>query len=268
MDHAAIGFIGAGNMATAIISGMLRTKQYDPSKIYIFDLDQNKKRKIAQMGVTVCDHSLEVVKQCAYVVLAVKPQNYKEVLGEIKPAVRKDLVVISIAAGISTNYIKENLQCNCPVVRAMPNTPLLLGEGATALCASNNVSKEQFRTVCDLFSASGIVEILTEDKMNAVIAVNGSSPAYVYLFAKAIVDFASRYGIDQDQAMQLCCQTLKGSAQMLSDSGQTPEELIRMVSSPGGTTLEALKVLEQKGFYHAIQDAMAQCTKRAQELAK
>ncbi len=268
MNHAAIGFIGAGNMATAIISGILRTKQYDPSKIYIFDLDQKKRTKMAELGLTVCDSSLKVVKECEYVVLAIKPQNYKEVLEQIRPAVRESLVIVSIAAGISTDYIKESLQCNCPVVRAMPNTPLLLGEGATALCASDNVSKEQFKTACDLFSASGIVEVLTEDKMNAVIAVNGSSPAYVYLFAKAIVDFASRYGIDRDQATKLCCQTLKGSAQMLSNSGQTPEELIRMVSSPGGTTLEALKVLEQKGFYHAIQDAMAQCTKRAQELAK
>ena len=133
------------------------------------------------------------------------------------------------------------------MVRAMPNTPLLLGKGATALCKASNVTDQVFHMVLDIFAASGDVAVLTEDKMNTVIAVNGSSPAYIYLFAKAVVDWAAAQNIENKTALELICKTLEGSAEMLRSSGNTPDELIKMVSSPGGTTLKAMEALKEHG---------------------
>ena len=150
----------------------------------------------------------------------------------------------------------------------MPNTPLLLGCGATALCPSDNISDEDFDFVKRIFSASGVCQVLPENQMNTVISVNGSSPAYIYLFAKAMRDYAIEQGISESSAMELICSTLKGSAEMLTKSGDDVDTLIRKVSSPGGTTLAALDVLDRGGFYENIKEAMAACTKRAGELGR
>lgn len=153
-----------------------------------------------------------------------------------------------------------------PCVRVMPNTPLLTGQGATALCSSLPNDHEDFLLIRRIFAACGTVEIIKEDEMNAIVAVNGSSPAYVYLFAKAMVEQAEKQGIPEKTALSLVVQTLIGSACMLRDSGYTAEELIQMVSSPGGTTLQALEVLYDAQFEKIIADAMIACTKRAREL--
>ena len=268
MSKNKVGFIGAGNMATAIINGMLKSKEYNPCDIYIFDLDENKKEAMKKNGVSVCKTSIEVLNSSEYVVLAIKPQNYPDVLTEIKDAVENNHVIISIAAGISIEFIKSYISAECDFVRVMPNTPLLLGCGASAICSSANISKDKLDVASKLFSASGIVEFLDEDKMNAVIAVNGSSPAYVYLFAKALLDYSHTQGIDEKSAVNLVCSTLEGSAKMIRESGNTPQELIKAVSSPGGTTLEALKVLEENKFYETLISAMENCTRRANELSK
>ena len=153
------------------------------------------------------------------------------------------------------------------MVRVMPNTPLLLGVGATAV-SRRNISDEDFKYVYDMFANGGVVEILDESQMNSVIAVNGSSPAYIYLFAKAMVDYAEKEGIAYEAALKLVCATLKGSAEMLENSGDTPDVLIKKVSSPGGTTLKALEKLDEKDFYNSVVEAMDACTKRADELSK
>lgn len=263
-----IGFIGAGNMATAIIRGMLGKGDYKPKDISVYDLNPAQIDKMRAMGVQPADSAIEIVKQCDVIFLAVKPQNYEEVLTGIRPAATKEKFFVTIAAGISTEYIMNTLEIPCPVVRAMPNTPLLLGKGATALCKASNVSDDDFHLIRDIFAASGDVAVLTEDKMNTIIAVNGSSPAYIYLFAKAVVDWAAAQGIDNKVALDLICKTLEGSAEMLRSSGNTPEELIKIVSSPGGTTLKAMEALEKHGFYEGLWDAMDQCTQRAEELGR
>ena len=150
----------------------------------------------------------------------------------------------------------------------MPNTPLLLKKGASALCPSGNISEEDKQIVYDMFAGSGVCEYITEDHMNEIIAVNGSSPAYIYMFAKAMADYAVSVGIDYGKALNLICATLEGSAAMLKESGDTPEVLIEKVSSKGGTTIEALNKLREHGFTEAIDDAMKACTKRAEELGK
>lgn len=263
-----IGFIGAGNMATAIVNGLIKNKVCDCSNINIFDLDAEKLKLMNDKGVNTLNNANELTKNSDIIVLAVKPQNYSEVLEEIKPSVNEKKVIVSIAAGISRKYVTDMLGCACPCVRVMPNTPLLLGMGATAVSPSENISKEDFEIVYNMFALSGVCEILDESKMNTVIAVNGSSPAYIYLFAKAMADYAKEQGIDEKAAMNLICATLKGSAEMLENSGDTPEMLIKKVSSKGGTTIAALDTLEKFNFYDGIKAAMDSCTKRAEELGK
>ncbi len=261
------GFIGAGNMATAIIDGLLRSDPSCASDISVFDVIPEKLDIMAKKGVNTSSSVSEVTRLSDIIVLAVKPQNYAEVLAEVKKTVTQNKVIVTIAAGISTDYISKTIECDCPMVRVMPNTPLLLGVGASAL-SRRNISDEDFEYVYRMFANGGVAEILDESQMNSVIAVNGSSPAYVYLFAKAMTDYAKSQGIDEEKALRLVCATLKGSAEMLEHSGDTAEVLIKKVSSPGGTTLKALEKLEEKDFYNGIIEAMAACTDRANELSK
>lgn len=262
-----IGFIGGGNMATAIIKGLI-AQNGSADFIGVFDLSEEKCAAMREMGVNVYASSPEVVRLSDIIVLAVKPQNYAEVLEEIKGVVSTDKTFVSIAAGISISYVQTALECECPVVRVMPNTPLLLKKGASALCPSDNISDEDKQVVYDMFAGSGVCEYITEDHMNEIISVNGSSPAYIYLFAKAMADYAASKGIDYDRAMNLVCATLEGSAAMLRESGDSADVLIDKVSSKGGTTIAALDKLREHGFVEAIHDAMQACTDRAEQLGK
>ena len=263
-----IGFIGAGNMATAIINGLIAQNNGETGFISVFDVSDEKLALMDKLGVNTCSCAAEVVEQSDITVLAVKPQNYPEALESIKCVVSTDKTFVSIAAGISIAYVQNLLGCECPVVRVMPNTPLLLKKGASALCPSENISDDDKQAVYDMFAGSGVCEYITEDHMNEIISVNGSSPAYIYLFAKAMAEYAQSKGIDYDRAMNLICATLEGSAAMLRESGDTADVLIEKVSSKGGTTIAALDKLREHGFTEAIFDAMEACTKRAEELGQ
>ncbi len=260
-----IGFIGAGNMATAIIGGLLGAGT-NSADIHVFDMDKEKLSLFAKKGLTVEKNSSDVTGNCDVVVLAVKPQNYREVLSEIAPAATENKTFVSIAAGITIDFVRTVLEINCPVVRVMPNTPLLVGKGATAICFSENVSDEAKALTSSMFSQSGALEEFAEDKMDAIISVNGSSPAYFYLFAKAMADYAESVGVDREKAMNLICAAMEGSAEMLRSSGDDPDTLIKKVSSKGGTTIEALNEFYSHGLEDAVKDAMSACTKRAAEL--
>lgn len=268
MNEKKIGFIGAGNMATAIINGILVKNAQKPENIVVFDLDPGKLELMRNKGVNTASSCEALAKEADIIVLAVKPQNYDEVLGSIRNSINENTVVVTIAAGISIEYVRKGLEKNVPAVRVMPNTPLLLGKGATAMCRSDNICDEDFDIVYNMFALSGDVALLDESKMNAVIAVNGSSPAYIYLFAKAMTDYAVSVGIDEKTALTLVCKTFEGSAEMLRSSGDTPEKLIEKVCSKGGTTIEAMNVLRNNNVEQIISDAMAACTARAEELGK
>ncbi len=261
-----IGFIGAGNMATAIIGGMI-SSGFAPADIHLFDTDKEKLTAFAEQGITVEGCAVCVTRNSDIIVLAVKPQNYSEVLGTVKAVADESKTFVSIAAGITIEFVRRGLGITCPVVRVMPNTPLLLSKGATALCPSDNVSDDIFEAVKGMFANGGVVEVLEEDKMDAVISVNGSSPAYFYLFAKAMADYAETQGISHEVAMNLICATMEGSAAMLRNSGDTPDTLIKKVSSKGGTTIEALNVFYKNDIEKIINDAMSACTGRAGELS-
>ena len=261
-----IGFIGAGNMATAIIGGLIGAN-INPADIYVFDMDADKLESFRAKGISVQADSPSVTQNCDIIVLAVKPQNYSEVLAEIASSADESKTFVSIAAGITIEFVRRGLSVNCPVVRVMPNTPLLVGKGATALCFSDGVGDKAKEVVTSMFSSSGAVEEFSEDKMDAIISVNGSSPAYFYLFAKAMADYAESVGIDRQSAMNLICAAMEGSAEMLRTSGDDPDTLIKKVSSKGGTTIEALNKFYANDFEGIIKEAMTACTKRAGELA-
>lgn len=262
-----IGFIGAGNMATAIINGLL-AQDFSPEQINVYDVSADRIAAMSALGVQTFASECAVVNQSDIIVLAIKPQVYADVLSTIRPAAKEDKTFVSIAAGISIGYVQSALGCQCPVVRVMPNTPLLLKKGASALCPSDNIGDEDKEIVYRMFAGSGVCEYLTEDHMNEIIAVNGSSPAYFYLFAKAMADYAQAQGIDYQVAMNLICATMEGSAAMLRESGDSADVLIQKVSSKGGTTIAALERLRAHGFTEAIADAMQACTDRAEELGK
>ena len=261
-----IGFIGAGNMATAIIGGLVRSG-FEKKDIFVYDVFAEKLGAFADMGLSTSDCALSLTKDADIIVLAVKPQQYGEVIEGIAPAASADKTFVSIAAGITIEFVRRKLGFDAPVVRVMPNTPLLLGKGASAISPSENVNSEAFELIKGMFECSGVVEILPESLMNAVISVNGSSPAYIYLFAKAVCDSAEAQGMDREVAMKLFASVLEGSAEMLRSSGDDPDTLIAKVSSKGGTTIAALERLYAHGFEEAIDDAMRACTKRAEELA-
>lgn len=263
-----ICFIGSGNMAGAIIGGLLANSLAQPSQVAVYDINPEVSGRFQPQGIQVKQSIKEAAEFADIVFLSVKPQNYEEVLAELSKCTDESKVIVSIAAGISTTYIKSRIGFNCKVVRVMPNTPLLLGEGATAMCHCLPVTRQEFDEIKGIFEAGGVVEELPEDKMNAVIAVNGSSPAYVYLFAKAVMDGAVQQGIDAETAKRLISKTLIGSAYMLTQSGKTPDELIKMVSSKGGTTIAALEALYDHNFEQAMIEAMERCTKRAEELGR
>lgn len=266
-DYQKIGFIGAGNMATAIVNGLL--KSHTPEEtIFVHDCNVRQLKHMAELGVNIAYTIEELVENSDIIVLAVKPQNYDEVLAEIKTAVTDKKIFVTIAAGISIDYVRKGLGMDCPMVRVMPNTPLLLGKGATAVCRSENISDKDFKTIYNMFAHSGEAVELPEEQMNSVIAVNGSSPAYVYLFAKAMTDYAVSVGIDKDTALKLVAQTFIGSAEMLLSSGDDPDTLIQKVCSKGGTTIEAVNVLNENNVPQIIMEAMTACTKRAEELGK
>ena len=182
--------------------------------------------------------------------------------------VKEDTVIVSIAAGITEEYIMKTTKDKVHTVIVMPNTPFLLGEGATALAKGTHTTDEEFEVVKSIFSTGGIAEVVPMDRMKEIIAINGSSPAFIYLYAKGFIDYAKENGIDGDAALRLFAKSLIGSAKMMTESGKTIDELIKMVSSPGGTTLAGLDGLYQGKLTDVVKDCCERCTKRAYELSK
>lgn len=263
-----IGFIGAGNMAGAIIGGILKQGTISPSDLYACDLAVEKLQPLAQKGVHTTCESREVAAACDFIFLCVKPQNMADVLETLRETLEADKVIVSIAAGISAQFITQQLGHPCKIILAMPNTPLLIGYGATALSRGEGVSDEDFAFVKEIFASAGEVVEIAPTLMREVIPIHSSSPAFIYLFAKVIVEKAVEYGFDAKGANELFCSMLIGAAKMMTTTGMDHQQLIDMVSSPGGTTLKALETLHQNGFEDAIREAFDDCIKRAYELGK
>lgn len=261
-----VGFLGAGNMATAIIGGIAKAAL--PVNVAIYDVNTDKANALSVYGAQAVLSAEMLAKESDYLVLAIKPQNFEEALLSIRGSVSKKTVFVSIAAGITPSYISAVLGFEAKVVQVMPNTPLLLGEGATALSCNDAVSDEAFAFARSLFDCAGITEVIPNSKMNEVIAINGSSPAFLYLYAQQFIRYGVSVGLSEDVCLRLFAQSLIGSAKMLTDSGKTVDELIEMVSSKGGTTIAGLSALREGGLYEAVNDCCKKCTARAYELTK
>lgn len=268
MSKITIGFIGSGNMGTAIMKGISSSSMAKDVELFAFDPDSSKVSALAESGVSSCSSEQELVSKCKYVFLAVKPQIIEGVLEAAAPAATTETVFVSIAAGISDEFIAKKTLPEAKVILVMPNTPLLLGEGASALSHNDKVTDEEFNVILTIFRTCGKAAVISKDKMKEIIAINGSSPAFIYLYAKGFIDYAASVGIDANAATELFTQSLIGSAKMITDSGKTIDELIKMVSSPGGTTLAGLDRLYEGNLTDVVKNCCESCTKRAYELSK
>ena len=261
-----LGFIGVGNMGSAIIKGI--NGKLGSTHVFAYDANEEKLGKLMEMGATASASVKELTEKCDYVLLAVKPQQLEPVLAEMKEALKPSTVIISICAGISAEFIRERTLPEAKVVLVMPNTPMMLGCGASAMSCDGAVTDEEFAFARKIIGACGITEVVPPDKMKEVIAINGSSPAFIYLYAKGFIEYAESVGIDKDAALRLFAQTLIGSAKMMTESGMTVDELIKQVSSPGGTTLAGLDKLYEGKLTDVAKAACEACTKRAYELGE
>ncbi len=262
-----IGFIGCGNMATAIIKGIIRKQIIDAENIIASaktkaTLDRVQK----ELGVKVSTDNLEVTENSDILVLAVKPQYYPEVIAQIKDVVRKEQIVISIAPGKTLDWLQEQFGGVVRLVRTMPNTPALVGEGMTGVCRNQYVTDEDYATVLQILGSFGEVETIPENLMDVCVSVSGSSPAYIYILIEAMADGAVADGMPRAQAYKFAAQSVLGSAKMVLETGKHPGELKDQVCSPGGTTIEAVRVLEEKGFRSSVIEAMKACVRKARGL--
>ncbi len=260
--------LGAGKMANAILSGAVASGYLTPSNIGTYNVHEEKREAMAAKGYRVYRTIGELCRESRYILLAMKPQQAEEVLREMAPEFPPDSVVISIAAGISQGFIQSILGEGTRVVLAMPNTPLLVGCGATAVACCAPTSQEEFEYVKGVFSSAGLVEEIPADKMNEIIAVSGSTPAYLYLIAQHFCRYAQEQGIDFDTANRMFCQTMVGAARMMTETGMTHQQLIDMVTSPKGTTLMGLTALREGGLERLIRDCCDATIRRARELGR
>ena len=262
-----IGFIGLGNMAKAIIGGMLKNQIVSPDKIIGTAKTETTREAVgAAYGIGVRNTNAEVAKETRVIILAVKPQFLREVIEEIREDMLADTLVISIAAGKTMEWIEEVFGRKIKLVRCMPNTPALVGAGCTGVCANDRVEQEEIDYAFKLMESFGKAHLVPERLMDAVGAVSGSSPAFVFMFIEAMADAAVAAGMPRAQAYEFAAQAVYGSAKLMLESGRHPGDLKDMVCSPGGTTIQGVRVLEEKGFRGAVIDALAATAEQSKRL--
>lgn len=265
-----IGFIGAGNMAEALIKGIISAKLYKPANIFIGDIQSNRLDKLcAEYKINPAEGNKELAHRVDVLVLSVKPQNMQVVLEEIADSVKDTASVISIAAGITTAHIQTVLG-DVPIIRVMPNTPALIGQGASALYATNK-TEPGLKKAMEIFSAVGKAFVVADESLiDAVTAVSGSGPAYFFLLAEEMIKAGVELGLSKNLAKDLVLQTAKGAAllaQQRSEEGESVSALRQKVTSPGGTTEAALKVFENDQFSVTVLMALQRAAERSRQLS-
>lgn len=262
-----LGFIGCGNMASAMIGGIIANKICDAGDITASDAYPGALEKAGEsLGINVTADNKEVAACADILFLSVKPQYYETVIKEIREQIRETQIIVTIAPGKTLAWLSDIFGKPVKLVRCMPNTPALVGEGITGACHNDLVQKEELDLVCSILRGFGKVEVLTENLMDVVVSVSGSSPAYVFMFIEAMADAAVADGMPRAQAYKFAAQAVLGSARMVLETGKHPGELKDMVCSPGGTTIEAVSVLEKQGFRSSVIEAMRACVRKARGL--
>ena len=264
-----IGFIGSGNMGGAMIGGIIRAELVNKEDIYVADISEKNLAIVKEnYGVNTTTNNAEVAAQCDVLVLSVKPQFYPVVIAGIKDVVKEDAIIVVIAAGQSSTAVKELFGRDMKIAKVMPNTPALVGEGMAAFAPTKNMTQEEIDDVTAILNSFGKSEIVPEHLMDAVTAVSGSSPAYVYMFIEAMADAAVVEGMPRAQAYKFAAQAVLGSAQMVLQTGKHPGELKDMVCSPAGTTIAAVAKLEETGFRSSVMQAMKACADKSRDMSK
>ncbi|MBK7153191.1 MAG: pyrroline-5-carboxylate reductase [Sandaracinaceae bacterium] len=264
-----ITFVGAGNMASAIIAGLLRANLVSASQITAVDLAQGALDKLsAAHGIHTTASTAEGVAGAAIVLLAVKPQVVQAVLPEVSKGIGRDALLVSILAGVSCATLEAGLPAGTRVVRSMPNTPSLVGRGATALAAGTHAKRADLDAATALFDAVGLTVEVPERSLDAVTGLSGSGPAYVFLFLEALADGGVREGLPRDVALRLAAQTVLGAATMLLETGSHPGVLKDQVTSPGGTTIAGVEALESRAFRGAVMAAVSAASARSKALSQ
>lgn len=265
-----IGFVGCGNMGSAILAGLLDAKLVDKKNVLVSCRSEESKNRITEeFGVTIVDNK-EVAAKSDIIFLAVKPNIFPAVVPEISKALpqNKMPLIISIAAGMTIEKIEGLFGRDIKLIRSMPNTPALVSEAMSALCINENVTDEDKDIALEIFESFGEAEFISEKLMDAVIGVSGSSPAYIYMLIEAMADGAVLSGMPRNQAYKFAAQSVLGSAKMVLETGIHPGELKDAVCSPGGTTIEGVAMLEQMGFRDAIIAAEKACVDKSIEMSK
>jgi pyrroline-5-carboxylate reductase len=263
-----IGVIGAGNMGTTILEGLLDAGAATADQLMASDPREARRRELDERGVRTSASNLEVARFAELLVLATKPQVFDRMLTEIAAGTGPDTLVVSIAAGVPIAAIESQLAPGTRVIRTMPNTPALVGAGATAIAPGTHVSDEDLATVEALFSSIGITEVLEESLLDAVTGLSGSGPAFIFVIIDALSDAGVKVGLHRTTAQRLAAQTVLGAAKMLIETGEHPGKLKDMVASPGGTTIAGLHTLEAGGLRKTLMDAVENATLRSKQLGE
>lgn len=265
-----IAFLGAGNMAEALINGLISSGVYKPADIIGADISKPRLDDLeSKYGIKTTEKTSKAVKQADIIVLAVKPHHVLSVLDEINGELTPDKIIISIAAGMSIATISQSLENKTKLIRVMPNTPALVLAGASVLYCNENVTSKEKERVKKIFESIGIA-LLVEDEslMDPATGLSGSGPAYVSIFIEALADGGVKMGLPRDMAHQLAAQTVYGTAKMIIESDTHPAQFKDKVSSPGGTTIEGIHHLEKGGFRSSTISAVEAATRRSKELSK
>lgn len=265
-----VGFIGAGNMASAIIGGLIKSDFLSCEDIFISDKDKNKTQKLKNdLKVNIAKDNLDIIEKCDVVILSVKPNIYETVLNEIKQSPNAKIkLIVTIAAGITIDYVKSFFDSDIKVIRTMPNTPALVGEGMTGITYKSPVTEKDVEFIKSMFSSFGLVEVMDEHQIDAFSSLCGSSPAYVSMFIEAMADAGVLLGLPREASYIMAAQATKGTAEMIIKTGKHPAQIKDMVSSPGGTTIEGVRVLEDKAMRSAVIEAVIVAAEKAKDMGK
>ncbi|HEY8133612.1 MAG TPA: pyrroline-5-carboxylate reductase [Thermoanaerobaculia bacterium] len=268
MADKSIGFVGAGNMAEAMIRGLLRGEVFKPKQVTASAPREERQRELTEKyGIRATPDNREAARQ-SIVVLSVKPQILSRVLDEVADAIGAESLVISIAAGVPVAAIQSKLRPGTRVVRAMPNTPALVDAGATAIARGEHARESDLDDAKRIFDAVGVTVVLDESQLDAVTGLSGSGPAYVFLILEALSDAGVKVGLSRRTAQLLAAQTLLGSAKLLIETNEHPGRLKDMVTSPGGTAITGLHTLEHGGVRTTLMNAVEAATRRSRELGE
>lgn len=267
MKQEKIGFIGAGNMATSIILGMIRSESFTSENIMASNRDYNRMEALRDnFRIHTTTSNIEVAAESDVVFICVKPNTYEEVIDEIRDYLTENSIIVTVAAGISLNFLKSRFEKGTKIVRTMPNAPAIVGGGMTAICHTDNLSEDELDLITEILESTGMIDFLPEELFDAFTGVAGSSPAYGFLLIDAISDAGVRFGLKKNDAIAYAAQAIMGACGMVLKINEHPIVLKDSVCSPGGTTIEAIAMLEKNGFRNAVIEATTACILKSQKM--